>query len=104
MTAEAKPTNTLQASGLASRWLARLGPFVGLFGVILIFVVLMDPAARLHFLAPFNLRIVLAQTVIVAIGAIGMTLLIISGGIDLSVGSVIALTGVVTAISLNAGH
>ena len=45
----------------------------------------------------------LAQTVIVAIGAIGMTLIIISGGIDLSVGSAIALTGVITALGLNAG-
>src|SRR5262249_3295461 len=56
------------------------------------------------FLSAFNLRIVLAQTVIVAIGAIGMTLLIVSGGIDLSVGSVIALTGVVTALNLSAGR
>src|SRR3989454_1437782 len=37
---------------------------------------------------------------IVALGAIGMTLIIISGGIDLSVGSNIALTSVVTALAL----
>src|ERR1700749_4850462 len=63
----------------------------------------MTPAAGLHFLAPFNLRIVLSQTVIVAIGAIGMTMIIISGGIDLAVGSTIALTGVVTALAIHAG-
>ncbi|HKQ06478.1 MAG TPA: ABC transporter permease [Blastocatellia bacterium] len=102
MTAEAKQTTTAQATGWWRRWFARLGPFVGLAVVILIFVVLMDAPER--FLSPFNLRIVLAQTVIVAIGAIGMTMLIISGGIDLSVGSVIALTGVVTAINLSAGR
>ena len=102
MTAEAKQTSTIQAPGWLWRWFARLGPFVGLAVVILIFVVLMDSPGR--FLAPFNLRIVLAQTVIVAIGAIGMTMLIISGGIDLSVGSVIALTGVVTAVNLSAGR
>jgi len=102
MTAQAKQTNPLQASGWLWRWFARLGPFVGLAVVILIFVVLMDSPGR--FLSPFNLRIVLAQTVIVAIGAIGMTMLIISGGIDLSVGSVIALTGVVTALNLSAGR
>src|ERR1700737_1734411 len=56
-----------------------------------------------RFLSPNNLRIVLSQTVIVAIGAIGMTLIIISGGIDLSVGSAIALTGVITALGINAG-
>jgi ribose transport system permease protein len=41
--------------------------------------------------------------VIVALGAIGMTMIMVSGGIDLSVGSVIALTGVVTAIALRDG-
>jgi ribose transport system permease protein len=50
-----------------------------------------------------NLRVVLAQTVIVAIGAIGMTMIIISAGIDLSVGAVIALTSVVTALALRGG-
>jgi ribose transport system permease protein len=102
MTARVKQTTAIQAQGRLWRWLSRLGPFVGLAVVILIFVVLMDAPGR--FLSPFNLRIVLAQTVIVAIGAIGMTMLIISGGIDLSVGSVIALTGVVTAINLSAGR
>src|SRR4051794_5665922 len=102
MTAEAKQSNAIQASGWLWRWFARLGPFVGLAVVILIFVVLMDSPGK--FLSPFNLRIVLAQTVIVAIGAIGMTMLIISGGIDLSVGSVIGLTGVVTALGLSAGY
>jgi ribose transport system permease protein len=56
-----------------------------------------------RYLSPFNLRVVLAQTVIVAVGAIGMTLIIISGGIDLSVGSTIALAGVMTALGINAG-
>ena len=74
---------------------------LGLLLVIGIFSLLMDTPARL--LSPNNLRIVLSQTVIVAIGAIGMTLIIISGGIDLAVGSTIALTGVVTALAINAG-
>lgn len=77
------------------------GPVLGLLVVIAIFAFLMDSPAR--FLSPNNLRIVLSQTVIVAIGAIGMTLIIISGGIDLAVGSTIALTGVVTALAINAG-
>jgi ribose transport system permease protein len=82
-------------------WLRRLGPFVGLALVIGIFTLL--TAAPERYLAPANLRIVLAQTVIVALGASGMTIIIISGGIDLSVGSTIAFTGVVTALGLNSG-
>lgn len=81
--------------------LNRIGPAFGLLLVIGIFTLLMDTPAR--FLSPNNLRIVLSQTVIVAIGAIGMTMIIISGGIDLAVGSTIALTGVVTALGINAG-
>jgi len=41
--------------------------------------------------------------VIVALGAIGMTIIIVSGGIDLSVGATIALTGVVAALVVGAG-
>src|ERR1041384_5396115 len=77
------------------------GPMLGLLVVIGVFSLLVDTPGRL--LSPNNLRIVLSQTVIVAIGAIGMTLIIISGGIDLAGGSTIALTGVVTALALNAG-
>jgi ribose transport system permease protein len=76
----------------------RLAPFVGLLLVVLAFAVLTGAPAQ--YLSMSNLRIVLAQTVIVAIGAVGMTMIIVSGGIDLSVGSTIALTSVVTALAL----
>jgi ribose transport system permease protein len=101
MVAEVRQNRALQLSGFLQTWLNWIGPILGLLLVILIFSILMDSPVR--FLSPFNLRVVLAQTVIVAIGAIGMTLIIISGGIDLSVGSTIALTGVITALALNAG-
>jgi ribose transport system permease protein len=84
-----------------SSLLSRLGPFVGLALVILVFALL--TASPAQYLSARNLRIVLSQTVIVALGAIGMTMIIISGGIDLSVGSTIALTGVVTALGIRGG-
>jgi ribose transport system permease protein len=101
MVADVKQNRTVWRTDLLQAWLNRLGPVLGLLLVILIFSLLMDTPAR--FLSANNLRIVLSQTVIVAIGAIGMTLIIISGGIDLAVGSTIALTGVVTALAINAG-
>ena len=101
MIAEVRQSRVLQLSSSIQKWLNWIGPILGLALVILIFSILMESPSR--YLSPFNLRIVLAQTVIVAIGAIGMTLIIISGGIDLSVGSAIALTGVITALGLNAG-
>lgn len=72
-----------------------LGPFLGLLLVIGIFSVKED--VRAAFLTGGNFKIIFTQTVIVAIGALGMTLIIVSGGIDLSVGSVVALASVVGA-------
>jgi ribose transport system permease protein len=83
-------------------WLNRLGPFIGLAVVITVFSILHENPER--YLSPHNFRVVLSQTVIVAIGAIGMTMIIISGGIDLSVGSTIALSGVVTSLCLKLGY
>ncbi|GAC1654374.1 MAG: ABC transporter permease [Gemmatimonadaceae bacterium] len=82
-------------------WGVRFGPALGLLGVIGAFALLTGAPER--YLSAFNLRIVFAQTVIVALGAIGMTMIIVSGGIDLSVGAAIALTGVVTALGVSSG-
>jgi ribose transport system permease protein len=82
--------------------LAKLAPVLGLLVVVLVFAAATGAPER--YLSTNNLRVVFAQTVIVALGAIGMTLIIVSGGIDLAVGSTIALTGVVTAILLRAGE
>ena len=71
------------------------GPFLGLIFVIAIFSI--KPDVRAVFLTGGNFKIIFTQTVIVAIGALGMTLIIVSGGIDLSVGSVVALASVVGA-------
>lgn len=46
---------------------------------------------------------VLLQTSVIGLLGIGMTMVIITGGIDLSVGSVLALSGVITAMSVKAG-
>jgi ribose transport system permease protein len=75
-----------------------LGPFFGLIFVVGLFS--LSSEIRPYFLTGANFKIVLTQTVIVAIGALGMTMIIISGGIDLSVGSVVALTSVVGAVLL----
>ncbi len=82
-------------------WLLAVGPFIGLALVIALFAVMSGAPER--YLSANNLRVVLAQTVIVALGAIGMTLIIVGGGIDLSVGSTIALTSVIAALGIRSG-
>jgi len=60
--------------------------------------VVTPPARRWPtFLLPDNLRNVANQITVIAIIAIGMTMVIITAGIDLSVGSLIALSAVLTA-------
>ncbi|HVY71181.1 MAG TPA: ABC transporter permease [Verrucomicrobiae bacterium] len=106
-------------------WWDRFGPFFGLFVVVALFAVMLalkdasdyraqeissgksvgwiaalkacDLGGLKAFLGVTNFKTVLAQTVIVAIGALGMTMVIVSGGIDLSVGSAVALTSVIGA-------
>jgi ribose transport system permease protein len=75
------------------------GPILGLLFVAVIFGVLIGA----RFFLPANLELVARQTAIVAAAALGMTVIIISGGIDLSVGSVVALTTVVIALLLGQG-
>ena len=79
--------------------LRNLGPLLGLIVVYLLFCVWAGEA----FYSGFNSVTVLTQSVIVTAGALGMTLIIVSGGIDLSVGSQIALATVLIAKMLEAG-
>jgi ribose transport system permease protein len=55
------------------------------------------------FLTQQNLTNVLAQSSVVGIAAVGATFIIITGGIDLSVGSNVALAGMVSATLVNGG-
>lgn len=78
----------------------------GLLGPLMVLLILMGLLALVlpaQFTSSYNLKTVAVQTVIVGLGAIGMTFVIVSGGIDLSVGSVIALASVVTAVLLREG-
>jgi ribose transport system permease protein len=77
-----------------SAFLGTLGPIVGLFLVVAAFAVL-EPRT---FLTLDNLQIILLNTAVVGTAALGATVIIIAGGIDLSVGSNIALCTVVIAL------
>jgi len=79
--------------------LKKLGPFIGLVLVFGLFSIL-----RPHTFATLaNIQLMIRLTAVVGTGALGMTLIIISGGIDLSVGSVVALGTVVIALLVDAG-
>lgn len=56
------------------------------------------------FATPANLFNITRNVTFVAIIALGMTLVIITGGIDLSVGSVLCLCSMILAVTMNAGY
>lgn len=80
-------------------WLAKLGPLIGLLFVVVLFGALRPRT----FLSADNFQIMLLQTAVVGTAALGMTPIIVSGGIDLSIGSNIALGTVVIALLLKQG-
>ncbi len=73
------------------------GPWIGFAAVLVLFTALIGIKGELGtFLSLGNLRVLLHEGTVPAIVALGMLLVLISGGIDLSVGAVVALVTVVT--------
>lgn len=81
-------------SGLLKKFL----PFLVLIALF-IFLAVVSPV----FLTGQNLSSVVRQTAVINIMALGMTMVIIAGGIDLSVGSILAFAGVVGTMALSKG-
>jgi ribose/xylose/arabinose/galactoside ABC-type transport system permease subunit len=75
------------------------GPLLALLAVYVLFIVLAPDT----FVGSVNLGTMARQTAVVGIAAVGMTYVILLGGIDLSVGSSVALTSVVVALALRSG-
>ena len=90
MTAAAGQTPAQSASGSLTLNLMRLRTFIALFAVLIFF-----SFAAPNFLSAANLVLMSKHVALNAFLAIGMTFVIITGGIDLSVGSIVGLCGIV---------
>lgn len=71
---------------------------------VILLVAIVDIASRGSFLEPGNIVRVLRQITYNCILGVGQTFVIVTAGIDLSVGSLVALTGVVAALFANSVH
>lgn len=91
----AKPAAPALRGTLGWLWTV-VGPFLGLILITLLFAYLTRASGS--FLTAYNWRTIAVQTVIVGTAALGMTMIMISGGIDLSVGSAVALITVAVAV------
>lgn len=85
-----------------SEWVKRFLPFISLIVLCALiplaeyFVLGQDP----KFLTHGNLAAIARQTAVITIMAMGMTMVMVAGGIDLSVGSLVGLTGVVGSMAM----
>jgi len=77
----------------------RLLPFITLI-VLIVALAIASP----HFLTNTNLSSVVRQTAVINIMALGMTLIIVSGGIDLSVGAILAMGGLLGTMAMEKGY
>jgi ribose transport system permease protein len=83
-----KPSKTNMMNAITQK----LGPLLGLI-ILVVIVSILNPS----FLEPLNILNLLRQVAINALIAFGMTFVILTGGIDLSVGAILALSSALTA-------
>jgi ribose/xylose/arabinose/galactoside ABC-type transport system permease subunit len=82
-----------------------LSIFVGFVVVIVLLQLIMTGGHRFPtFISPVNLLNILQQVGVPGIIAVGMTIVMISGGIDLSVGMLASLVSIVTALGISKWH
>lgn len=94
------PSQTLQAQpagGIDSRRIGRFALRYSLVIILALFLVTLALSNR-SFLTVSNMNVILIQVAANALLATGATFVILTGGIDLSVGSVVGLSGVVAAL------
>ena len=97
------PSAWSEVSRFVAAPMSRLGPNVGaVIGFILIIIV--GSLASDVFLSWTNIRNVLLQSAMLGVVSVGMTFVILTGGIDLSVGSVLSFCSVVAAMMFANGQ
>jgi putative multiple sugar transport system permease protein len=93
-TSEALHAGTSNVRELLTRNLRQSGIYVAFVAIVALFTVLTDGVL----LSPVNITNIVLQYSYILVLAIGMVMVIIAGHIDLSVGSVVALTGGISAV------
>ena len=93
-TSAALHTGTSDIRALITRNLRQSGIYIAFVAIIALFAILTDGVS----LSPINITNVVLQYSYILVLAIGMVIVIIGGHIDLSVGSVVALTGAISAV------
>jgi ribose transport system permease protein len=99
--ASASPTDVPVGS---SNWFRRRSRDLAPLIVLLVLVVFFSVAAPTTFLAPQNLRNILAQVATLAVVSTGVTFVLLLGEIDLSIASMATMTGVIATMLYEGAH
>ncbi len=78
-----------------SLWIMKMRTVIALVIITVIITVLLEVTRNINFLNPLNLVTVGKHVAITAILALGMTFVILTGGIDLSIGGIVGLCGMI---------
>ena len=83
-----------------TRILTQLGPVFALLFIVVFFWIADAVFSEGYFMTLRNLRVMMSSASLIAVPALGMTIIIIAGGIDLSAGTALTLCGTVFALQL----
>lgn len=92
-----------QDSGSVGMLLLKMRTIIALVILTAVFTVMLRSTSGINFLHPLNLVTISKHVAITGIMAIGMTFVIVTGGIDLSVGSIVGLCGMIAGGLINEG-
>jgi len=96
---EERGTSNRGARGVLARFLTGTGPILGAWLLLCVILAVGAP----NFLEFDNFTQIVVQSSVIGIAAVGMTFVIVTAGIDLSVGSVVALSGMLAGIAMQSG-
>ena len=85
---------------MLKKLLWKFGPLFALVAILVFFAVAEKYWGQGQFLSTRNFRVMMNSAALIAVPAFGMTIIIISGGIDLSAGTALTLCGTVLAVML----
>jgi len=76
--------------------------YIGAIGIIIIFAIMCSINGK-DFLTAGNIKNIITQSSVIAVIAIGQSIVILTGGIDLSVGAIVGFIGISTGLMIKAG-
>ena len=79
---------------------SQLGPLFALLFIVMLFTIADNLLSEGYFFSARNMRVIMSSASLIAVPALGMTIIIIAAGIDLSAGTALTLCGTVLALQL----